>query len=111
MDGCHKKSGIPDFNPLSFRIHGYPPEDDLPHGVGASDLPTDPEGSLILLENLDGSQTRLYRMAGSVPGMSVTIGRVRPGMDPRSPQFVVPGHNTIRDASGGEITLAERRIK
>jgi aspartate-semialdehyde dehydrogenase len=53
----------------------------------------------------------LYRMAGSVPGMSVTIGRVRPGMDPRSPQFVVPGHNTIRDASGGEITLAERRIK
>ncbi len=55
----------------------------------------------------DRPQTRLDRMAGSVPGMSVSVGRVRHGVDERSLRFVVLGHNTIRGAAGGAISLAE----
>ena len=70
-------------------------------------LPTAPDAPVILREEDDRPQTRLDRMAGSVPGMSVTVGRLRPGVNKRSLQFAVLGHNTIRGAAGGTILLAE----
>lgn len=70
-------------------------------------LPTSPEKPVILREEVDRPQTRLDRLAGSVPGMSVSVGRVRHGLDEHSLQFVTLGHNTIRGAAGGAITLAE----
>ena len=70
-------------------------------------LPTAPDNPVILREEEDRPQTRLDRMAGSVPGMSVTVGRVRSGLDRRSIQFAVLGHNTIRGAAGATILLAE----
>lgn len=76
---------------------------------GAHDLglPTAPEAPVILREEEDRPQPRLDRMAGTVPGMSVSVGRLRHGIDERSLQFVVLGHNTIRGAAGGAISLAE----
>jgi len=70
-------------------------------------LPTSPMVPVILREEQDRPQTRLDRMAGSVAGMSVSVGRVRHGIDKRSLQFVALGHNTIRGAAGGAISLAE----
>ena len=70
-------------------------------------LPTAPDNPVILREEEDRPQTRLDRMAGSVPGMSVTVGRVRSGVDAKSMQFAVLGHNTIRGAAGATILLAE----
>ena len=70
-------------------------------------LPTSPEKPIILREEVDRPQIRLDRLAGSVPGMSVSVGRVRHGLDEYSLQFVALGHNTIRGAAGGAITLAE----
>jgi aspartate-semialdehyde dehydrogenase len=74
------------------------------HGLG---LPTAPGVPVLLTEEEDRPQTRFDRMAGSVPGMSVTIGRLRRGVDERSLRLVVLGHNTIRGAAGGAISLAE----
>ncbi len=44
-------------------------------------LPTAPERPIIVRTENDRPQPRLDRMAGSVPGMSVTVGRVRNGID------------------------------
>ena len=74
-------------------------------------LPTAPEDPIILREEKDRPQTRLDRMAGSVPGMSITLGRIRPGLDRKSLQFIVLGHNTIRGAAGCAILLAELLVK
>ena len=71
------------------------------------ELPTAPEKPILVTEEADRPQTRLDRMAGSVPGMSVTVGRLRHGIDKRSMQLVVLGHNTIRGAAGATIQLAE----
>jgi aspartate-semialdehyde dehydrogenase len=76
-------------------------------GVHDLGLPTAPDDPVILREEQDRPQTRLDRMAGSVPGMSVTVGRVRSGIDAKSLQFSVLGHNTIRGAAGGAILVAE----
>jgi aspartate-semialdehyde dehydrogenase len=70
-------------------------------------LPTSPMKPVILREEVDRPQTRLDGLAGSVPGMSVSVGRVRHGLDESSLQFVALGHNTIRGAAGGAIVLAE----
>lgn len=70
-------------------------------------LPTAPNDPVILREERDRPQTRLDRMAGSIPGMSVTVGRLRHSTDPNSIQFSVLGHNTIRGAAGGAILVAE----
>ncbi len=70
-------------------------------------LPTSPTKPLILREEPNRPQTRLDRMAGSVPGMAVSVGRVRHGLDSKSLRFVCIGHNTIRGAAGGAISLAE----
>ena len=70
-------------------------------------LPTAPVNPIIVLEGNDRPQPRLDRMAGSVPGMSVTVGRVRKGIGSCSLMFLVLGHNLVRGAAGSAILLAE----
>ena len=52
-------------------------------------LPTQPEKSVLLMEENDRPQPRLDRMRGK--GMTVSVGRLREGV-----RFVAMGHNTIR---------------
>jgi aspartate-semialdehyde dehydrogenase len=70
-------------------------------------LPTAPEQPIIIRSENDRPQPRLDRMAGSVPGMSVVVGRVRNGIDERSLQLTLLSHNTIRGAAGTAILTAE----
>lgn len=70
-------------------------------------LPTAPERPIIVREEEDRPQPRLDRMAGSVPGMSVVVGRVRRGLDERSLRLTLLSHNTIRGAAGNAILIAE----
>ena len=69
-------------------------------------LPNAPQPALLYTEVPDRPQSRLDRMAGSIPGMATTIGRLRP--DPLFDyKFVLLGHNTIRGAAGGSLLNAE----
>lgn len=70
-------------------------------------LPTAPERPIIVRPENDRPQPRLDRMAGTVPGMAVTVGRVRNGIDRRSLQLTLLSHNTIRGAAGTAILTAE----
>jgi aspartate-semialdehyde dehydrogenase len=70
-------------------------------------LHTSPEAPIIVTRQRDRPQPRLDRLAGSVPGMSVTVGRVREGMDNRSIRLTLLSHNTIRGAAGNAILTAE----
>ncbi|MCS7105098.1 MAG: aspartate-semialdehyde dehydrogenase [Thermofilaceae archaeon] len=70
-------------------------------------LPTAPEKPIIVLSGVDRPQPRLDRLSGSVPGMSVTVGRVRRGVNKRSVMFLALGHNLVRGAAGSAILLAE----
>ncbi|MDG6928445.1 MAG: aspartate-semialdehyde dehydrogenase [Nitrososphaerota archaeon] len=70
-------------------------------------LPTAPKEPIIVMDEQDRPQPRLDRMAGSVPGMSVVVGRVRNGFDESSLQMVVLSHNTVRGAAGTAILTAE----
>lgn len=70
-------------------------------------LPTAPQSPIMVVEGLDRPQPRLDRMAGSVPGMSVVVGRVRRGVGERSLLFLVLGHNLVRGAAGSAVLLAE----
>ena len=70
-------------------------------------LPTSPEAPIIVTKEKDRPQPRLDRLAGSVPGMSVVVGRVREGVDDHSIQLTLLSHNTIRGASGNAILTAE----
>jgi aspartate-semialdehyde dehydrogenase len=70
-------------------------------------LPTAPEHPIIVRKESDRPQPRLDRMAGTVPGMSVVVGRVRNGIDERSLQLTLLSHNTIRGAAGTAILTAE----
>jgi aspartate-semialdehyde dehydrogenase len=70
-------------------------------------LPTAPDQPIIVRKENDRPQPRLDRMAGSVPGMSVVVGRVRNGIDGRSLQLTLLSHNTIRGAAGTAILTAE----
>jgi aspartate-semialdehyde dehydrogenase len=63
-------------------------------------LPTQPEKSVLLMEENDRPQPRLDRMRGR--GMTVSVGRVREGI-----RFVAMGHNTIRGAAGASVLNAE----
>ncbi len=74
-------------------------------------LPTAPERPIIVREEEDRPQPRLDRMAGSVPGMSVVVGRVRRGIDDRSLRLTLLSHNTIRGAAGNAILIAEMMYK
>lgn len=70
-------------------------------------LHTAPERPIIVRQENDRPQPRLDRMAGTVPGMSVTVGRLRNGIDQRSLQLTLLSHNTIRGAAGTAILTAE----
>ncbi|HKM49716.1 MAG TPA: aspartate-semialdehyde dehydrogenase [Candidatus Bathyarchaeia archaeon] len=70
-------------------------------------LPTAPEQPIIVRREQDRPQPRLDRLAGTVPGMSVTVGRVRNGIDDKSIQLTLLSHNTVRGAAGTAILTAE----
>ena len=70
-------------------------------------LPTAPEQPIIVSKEKDRPQPRLDRMAGSVPGMSVVVGRVRHGIDDKSIQLTLLSHNTVRGAAGTAILTSE----
>lgn len=74
-------------------------------------LPTAPESPIIVREEPDRPQTRLDRYAGSVPGMSVVVGRIRKGMDDHSLRYTLLSHNTIRGAAGNTILTVEMFYK
>ncbi len=70
-------------------------------------LPSAPEQPIIVRNEPDRPQPRLDRLAGSVPGMSVVVGRVRNGIGGNSVQLTLLSHNTIRGAAGTAILTAE----
>ena len=70
-------------------------------------LPTAPTRPIIVTEADDRPQVRLDRDAGSVPGMGVTVGRIRKGLDSRSLRLTLLSHNTVRGAAGSTILTAE----
>jgi aspartate-semialdehyde dehydrogenase len=70
-------------------------------------LPTAPTQPILVRKEEDRPQPRLDRMAGSIPGMSVVVGRVRRGIDERSIQLTLLSHNTVRGAAGNAILTAE----
>jgi len=74
-------------------------------------LPSAPEQPIIVREGNDRPQVRRDRNAGTVPGMSVVVGRVRKGLDSRSLQYTLLSHNTIRGAAGNAILTAELLFK
>jgi aspartate-semialdehyde dehydrogenase len=59
------------------------------------------------MEEDDRPQVKRDRNAGSVPGMSVSVGRVRRGLDDRSLRLTLLSHNTVRGAAGSTILTAE----
>jgi len=68
-------------------------------------LPMAPENPIIVREEVDRPQTRMDRDAGK--GMSVSVGRIRKGVDEKSIRLVLLGHNTIRGAAGAALLNAE----
>ncbi|MDG6902366.1 MAG: aspartate-semialdehyde dehydrogenase [Nitrososphaerota archaeon] len=70
-------------------------------------LPSAPDWPIIVREEPDRPQPRLDRLSGSVPGMSVVVGRVRKGIGRNSVQLTLLSHNTIRGAAGTAILTAE----
>lgn len=70
-------------------------------------LPSAPKKPIIVREEEDRPQPRLDRMAGTVPGMSVTVGRVRQGFDENHLLLTLISHNTIRGAAGAVVLNAE----
>jgi aspartate-semialdehyde dehydrogenase len=70
-------------------------------------LPTAPTRPIIVDDRPDRPQVKLDRNAGSVPGMSVVVGRLRRGLEARSMRLTFLSHNTIRGAAGSTILAAE----
>lgn len=70
-------------------------------------LPTAPIKPIVVRKEKDRPQPRLDKFSGSVPGMSVVVGRIRKGIDGKSLQFVLLSHNTVRGAAGNAILTAE----
>ncbi len=70
-------------------------------------LPTAPSQPIIVMDEPDRPQVKLDRNAGSVPGMSVVVGRVRRGLDNKSIRLTFLSHNTVRGAAGSTILTAE----
>jgi aspartate-semialdehyde dehydrogenase len=70
-------------------------------------LPTAPAEPIMVTEDDARPQPRLDRYAGTVPGMSVVVGRIRKGLDSKSGRLTLLSHNTIRGAAGSTILTAE----
>lgn len=73
-------------------------------------LPTAPEKPIIVLKQNNRPQPRLDRDAGTVPGMAVSVGRIRWGLDEATVQFVQVSNNVIRGGAGGAILTAELMV-
>ncbi|MCW3138435.1 MAG: aspartate-semialdehyde dehydrogenase, partial [Methanophagales archaeon] len=71
--------------------------------------PFAPQKPIILREERDRPQPKLDRDAGG--GMSVSVGRIRPGRMKNEIKYIVLGHNTIRGAAGASILNAEVMLK
>lgn len=70
-------------------------------------LPTAPSRPIIVQGAADRPQVKLDRNAGSVPGMSVVVGRIRRGLSPNSVRLTFVSHNLVRGAAGSTILAAE----
>jgi len=70
-------------------------------------LPSAPAEPIIVTKEDARPQPRLDRYAGTVPGMSVVVGRIRKGLDSKSGRLTMLSHNTIRGAAGSTILTAE----
>ncbi len=70
-------------------------------------LPTAPGRPIIVQDAQDRPQVKLDREAGSVPGMSVVVGRVRRGLTSKSVRLTFVSHNLVRGAAGSTILVAE----
>lgn len=70
-------------------------------------LPSAPAEPIIVTKDDARPQPRLDRFAGTVPGMSVVVGRIRKGLDSKSGRLTLLSHNTIRGAAGSTILTAE----
>jgi len=70
-------------------------------------LPTAPAEPIIVTRDDARPQPKLDRNAGTVPGMSVVVGRIRKGLDSKSGRLTLLSHNTIRGAAGSTILTAE----
>jgi aspartate-semialdehyde dehydrogenase len=72
------------------------------------DLPSAPKKPIVVRKENDRPQPRLDRMEGK--GMSTVVGRIRqPG--PKTLQYHLLTHNTIRGAAGGALLTAELLVK
>ncbi|MEM3670828.1 MAG: aspartate-semialdehyde dehydrogenase [Thermoprotei archaeon] len=74
-------------------------------------LPSAPEKPILVSNASDAPQPRLTRDAGTVPGMAVTVGRIRKGFDNRSVQFVTVTNNVVRGGAGGAVLTSELMLK
>tara|TARA_B100000315_G_scaffold154718_1_gene143245 strand:+ start:893 stop:1945 length:1053 start_codon:yes stop_codon:yes gene_type:complete len=74
-------------------------------------LPSAPVDPIIIRTENDRPQPRLDRLAGSVAGMSVTVGRIRQGINSKSICLTLLTHNTIRGAAGNSVLTAELLYK
>jgi aspartate-semialdehyde dehydrogenase len=70
-------------------------------------LPSAPAHPIIVTSDDARPQPRLDRNAGTVPGMSVVVGRIRRGSGSTSGRLTLLSHNTIRGAAGSTILTAE----
>lgn len=71
------------------------------------ELPTAPRRPIQVFNDEERPQPRLDSEAGEVPGMVVSVGRVRRGKRPGTVMFVSLSHNLIRGAAGSAILTAE----
>lgn len=70
-------------------------------------LPTAPKEPIIVTDLEDRPQPRLDVNAGTVPGMSIVVGRIRKGESNNVLKYFVLSHNRIRGAAGTAILTAE----
>lgn len=70
-------------------------------------LPTAPREPIIVTSLEDRPQPRLDVDAGTVPGMSIVVGRVRGGGSSNVLKYFVLSHNRVRGAAGTAILTAE----
>lgn len=71
------------------------------------ELPTAPRRPIRVFSEEERPQPRLDSDAGEVPGMVISVGRVRKGKRPGTAMFVTLSHNLIRGAAGSAILTAE----
>jgi aspartate semialdehyde dehydrogenase (EC 1.2.1.11) len=71
------------------------------------ELPTAPRRPINVVQEEDRPQPRLDTDAGSIPGMTVTVGRIRRGRRPNTVIFVSLSNNLVRGAAGSAILTGE----